>query len=277
MNIQKLKSLYPNGKTHAIGEKFSDSQLNLLVENQMFSIDKKELSTSEIGLLQSMFEPISQPQNEWYSFLLGQTNAPKNTSFRIIHYQTSAQDSLETFLSDMLTGKLALFPIGEKEGIYIEKTHSASFSIEEYQEFFAALDNDLSAQTLVYVGNFYDTQSFQTDFFLSERDNFHYLSQHAQEKKVYTLSEVFLYKNLASSFNDVAMLSYLKSKLKAHPDYIELIQALWKNQGSLAQSAKDLYLHRNSLQYKIKKIEEEFAISLRNMDDLLLFYLLSIY
>ena len=48
---------------------------------------------------------------------------------------------------------------------------------------------------------------------------------------------------------------------------------MWRNQGNLSKAAADLYLHRNTLQYRIDRFFDATGLSLKNMDDLALAYL----
>ena len=46
----------------------------------------------------------------------------------------------------------------------------------------------------------------------------------------------------------------------------EIILSLWENSAVLTKTAQQLYLHRNSLQYKIDKWEELTGLQLKRID-----------
>ena len=48
--------------------------------------------------------------------------------------------------------------------------------------------------------------------------------------------------------------------------------SLWENSAVLTKTAQQLYLHRNSLQYKIDKWEELTGLQLKELTDLTLCY-----
>ena len=52
----------------------------------------------------------------------------------------------------------------------------------------------------------------------------------------------------------------------------EIILSLWENSAVLTKTAQQLYLHRNSLQYKIDKWEELTGLQLKELTDLTLCY-----
>ena len=57
-------------------------------------------------------------------------------------------------------------------------------------------------------------------------------------------------------------------------DIQPIISALWKNQGNISSTAKDLFMHRNTLHYRLEKFFEQTGLSLKKMDDLIFCYLL---
>ena len=59
-----------------------------------------------------------------------------------------------------------------------------------------------------------------------------------------------------------------------NPELIQIISALWKAQGNISSAAKELFMHRNTLQYKVDKFQEQTKTNLKKMDDLFLCYLL---
>ena len=50
----------------------------------------------------------------------------------------------------------------------------------------------------------------------------------------------------------------------------EIVLSLWENSAVLTKTAQQLYLHRNSLQYKIDKWEELTGLQLKELTDLTL-------
>lgn len=53
----------------------------------------------------------------------------------------------------------------------------------------------------------------------------------------------------------------------------ELVEALWDSHGNLVQTAQSLYIHRNSLQYKLDKVYRQTGLQLKQLDDLAFAYL----
>ncbi len=53
----------------------------------------------------------------------------------------------------------------------------------------------------------------------------------------------------------------------------EIAENLVKNNLNIAQTSKEMHLHRNTLEYRLKKIEKHYGINLKNLNDLISFVL----
>ena len=57
-------------------------------------------------------------------------------------------------------------------------------------------------------------------------------------------------------------------------DMVDIIEAMWTSQTNLVQTAQKLFMHRNSLQYKLDKFHSLSGLNLKNLDDLAFCHLL---
>ncbi|KZU57781.1 helix-turn-helix domain-containing protein [Lactiplantibacillus plantarum] len=71
-------------------------------------------------------------------------------------------------------------------------------------------------------------------------------------------------------------LQALRNSLSLDSDNKQLIRALYHTQGNVRQAASKLFLHRNTLLYRIEKFERCNGLNLKNMDDLVYCYLLTL-
>ena len=65
---------------------------------------------------------------------------------------------------------------------------------------------------------------------------------------------------------------YLHQMILDQDQIQEIILSLWENGAVLTKTAQQLYLHPNSLQYKIDKWEELTGLQLKELTDLTLCY-----
>ncbi|SJZ95550.1 PucR C-terminal helix-turn-helix domain-containing protein [Pilibacter termitis] len=278
MNKKELCALYPQAKIIQSEKDFHHAKLNLLVESEVVAIPKGNLSKTEETLLKNLFSEVKQDYFQpWFRFLCGKGNAPKEMTYRVIQYQTTGEITHYTrLLSELLPTNFSFCNISKTHGFFLEEHSSFELSKEEYRDVFAALDNDLSVETFGYIGNFYHTSVTTSSLFQEEMKNFEYVATHFHTQGISTLSEVMLHKTALELRKESGILQYLKKELEQDSDMVEIIKQLWINQGSISHTAKYLNYHRNSLQYKMKKFEERYDFSLKDMNELYLCYLLVI-
>ncbi|MCM1295259.1 MAG: PucR family transcriptional regulator ligand-binding domain-containing protein [Muribaculaceae bacterium] len=96
------------------------------------------------------------------------------------------------------------------------------------------------------------------------------LLPHAKNKKVISISSMGIYKYLFDGNNHEEILEYCNDKLRKLEEYdhangtflCETLVSFYMNGFSMVRTAEALYIHRNSLQYRLKKIEELLGIEL---------------
>ncbi|OJG80289.1 hypothetical protein RV14_GL000658 [Enterococcus ratti] len=136
------------------------------------------------------------------------------------------------------------------------------------------MDADFAITTQAFVGTFhFPTQNFSNLFseerklFLEEKNFF------ALHGGTMSLPEVALHYYTKDKLSDNSfILGY--QKMIADADMEEIIVVLWKNLGNISSAAKSLFLHRNTLKYRIERFQELSGFNLKQANDLLFCYLL---
>ena len=60
------------------------------------------------------------------------------------------------------------------------------------------------------------------------------------------------------------LVEYYRRLLNKDTDIQPIISALWKNQGNISSTAKDLFMHRNTFTLSVGKVFEQTGLSLKN-------------
>jgi len=100
---------------------------------------------------------------------------------------------------------------------------------------------------------------------------------HSKNKKVISASVMGLYKFMFNSGNQEEILEYCSEKLRPLEEYdnangtilVETCWAYYLNGFSVTATADDMFIHRNSLQYRLKKIEELIGFPLDDYTEFL--------
>ena len=94
------------------------------------------------------------------------------------------------------------------------------------------------------------------------------------QNKVMTIMQAAL--NFYTQFNrnrSVIIKAY-QEYFKDKDDIKELVTNLYQVGGNVTQAAKNMFIHRNTLEYRIDKIAQNYYLNLHQMDDLVFCYLI---
>lgn len=89
---------------------------------------------------------------------------------------------------------------------------------------------------------------------------------------VYRFSQLYLWGIEQADLDLTPIKASLHQLIESQDQLQDIIVALWDNGAVVTKAAQQLYLHRNSLQYKIDKWEELTGLQLKNLTDLVLCY-----
>ena len=280
MKIDKLIQLYPTG---ILSTTASKEKLSLAVDGSYYLIDKKTLSNSEIQLLKHLFPfeefSINSDQHPWYLYLFKNQSLNYKGTFRIFHFHIQKpkeflQDEWQNSLKEIFQHQIDFFFFNNNEGVLVEKYNKNHFSFEELQGIFLTLDADFDSSTSVFIGSFYNSEQFSTNFFYEEQIIFKHEKIAQKQQTAFSLSNVSLHYFTKEAVANSSIMKNWQQNTFFDKDMKKIILSLWKNQGNISSTAKDLFMHRNTLHYRLDKFNEQTGLSLKKMDDLLFCYLL---
>ncbi len=284
MDKQYLINLFPeaNLTQHHLDSK---DYLSIPIENEWLSIPLESLTPREKDLLEHLtLHNKSHNQNPWAQFLLGNGSLPqsKAKALRLVqmHLEFKGTDIDKKYwkesISQLLSDVLEIIFITENNCLVIQgKSSSSLLTQTEMDGYFQTIEDDYSINLSVYVGQFWTTNTSLKAIWEEEIDIFNSQSKHITQSVV-TLSNLALPYYTEKGRGNSAILSELYKKVEHQSEWIDVIRALWKNQRNLTETAKSLYLHRNTLQYRIDRFEEQTHLGLKEINDLALAYLITL-
>lgn len=281
MTIEELVDLYPTGKIQT--EKSNMNDLSLPVDGKYFIINKDLLHETEIRLLEKLFPSkewtVNYQKHPWYGYLFNQIPLDIEGTFRVLQFQLKKpkeflQLEWEKSMKDIFPDLVDFFFINENDGALIEKYTGKNYSLEELKSIFLTLDADFDSSTTVFIGNFYVADDGFPQLFEEEQRIFKDERETLRGNSTFSLSAVALHYYTKNAMNQSAIVQALKKQLVLTPEVQQIILSLWHNQGNISSAAKDLYMHRNTLHYRLEKFYEQTGLSLKQMDDLVFCYLL---
>ena len=178
--------------------------------------------------------------------------------------------TMETVLPNLVD---CLF-ISSNQALLIEKRKENYYQKEELDGLFTALDDDFATFTQIFVGAFYPSEVDFTKIYREESRLFQEMLVE-NPKKCLSLSDCVLYLATSQNLNQYESLKALAKIFFVELEMKDVIHALWKNQANVSSTAKDLFMHRNTLLYKMEKFQQRFDLNLKELNDLLIVYLIS--
>lgn len=282
MKMNKLLALYPQAQKKSCPASEADI-LSFAVDDAFIWIKSDSLSQQETSLLKALFPIVSdQKKHPWHHYLFKDASCIQEKSFRLIQLHVESKGEFlkkewQDTILELFRYSADFFFYTDTDALLIEQKNCDYLDAAEINGIFLSLDADFDTTTSVFVGSFHSPGSDLVPLFAEERRIFL-----TEQNNLYTHSRTF-------SMQDVALHYYTKDVMKDSAlikSYIELIkqnemeeiiQELWNELGNVSSAAKTLFLHRNTLKYRIEKFQEQSGFKLKKANDLLFCYLLLIH
>lgn len=289
--IQKLLKEYSNARqiTSLKEDEFSHYQWYRDTQaDELIAFPAAELSSKEASLLKLMLEPVAAPvnqlTNEWEHYLFGEDSTcplPEGTAFRLVLFSFGKAPlfpeeghPLQFVFSDDST----IVQRDELNGFVVELQTANTLSLEELSSASQALETDLDVSTYFFAGSFHEANKATKDQLLLEIAWYNHHKSYIQRQKVSTTQSIIPFVIL-DRFKDVekqAQFSIINKAFDGDPELATVIRTLVENLSNVSSTAKLLYLHRNSLQYRLDKFSERTGIDLKSFHGSLIAYLASL-
>ena len=281
MIAKELLDWFPDGKI-LDQPVYKEGYLSLPLSNyQWLLLEEASLSEREkqlVALLTKQEQTISL--NPWYSYLIeGKGQAPQNfKKLQLVYCHLSyfQQENLTSWLEMMGT----LFPncqtvlqVGAQDYIFVLQQDKYTSVRSILTDTLEAVEYDFGVRLSIMLGQVWSQTGNQalSDLIKAERDLFKYWWRQGHQG-FHTFSQLYLW-SMGERIVDLRVVKeYLHQMIVDQDQIQEIILSLWENSAVLTKTAQQLYLHRNSLQYKIDKWEELTGLQLKELTDLTLCY-----
>ena len=252
-----------------------------LPNNQWFFLEEASLSEREkqlVSLLTQQEQTISL--NPWYSHLIeGKGQAPqtfKKIQLVYCHLSYFQQENLSSWLDMMRTlfpNYLTTIQVGAQDYLFVLQQDKYTSVRSILTDTLEAVEYDFGVRLSIMLGQVWSQTGNQSliEVIKAERDLFkNWWRQGHQGVQIF--SQLYLW-SLGEKQVDLRIIKdYLRQLIQDQDQIQEIILSLWDNSAVLTKTAQQLYLHRNSLQYKIDKWAELTGLELKDLTDLTLCY-----
>ncbi|WP_304652614.1 helix-turn-helix domain-containing protein [uncultured Ligilactobacillus sp.] len=282
--MTKLDDILQLYSTAEVSERpeLTPESVSFICEKGYLNLTNVDLTDRELELLRVLLgEPVKH-YDRWQAFLCGKGEKPsiegkvrfilgkvelKNSEFSLTTWKKALR---EMFMTEIL----ACFQLKNDEFVLVERVGPTSYESVDFLGIAQSLDAELNTKTKFFIGDPWPTELDLAQLFTEEQAMF----ERSTDKNTTVMTatkgalEYFTHQSRKQSY---LLKSYQRLFLK-DPQLKKIIQALYHTQGNTSLAAKKLYLHRNSLQYKLNRFAAESGLDVKKMDDLMFCYLLTL-
>lgn len=249
-------------------------------ENEWIGLLKSSVGEQELNLLKTLFtfveyEPVPEHSlaRKWYEFLLLDGAMPvqkSGTDYRFIQFHIHNNDTNRTEMEAALTGffteDVTIFWESNDKGIVIEEKTQTSLSEEELITMSETLESDFYVKISFYIGKQYPLSNQLPLQFRKEMEFFSFALAHINNTNIFTYERIFpayIAYHLPNEISQLVNTEILKLFQQDH-ELFSTIKIFLENNLNASMTAKKLYIHRNTLQYRLDKFTEKTGIGLKD-------------
>lgn len=288
--LDQLKSLYGRAFiSHANDNQEPDHFYWFQTEMGIpFGLRKSAVTDHEYQLLTLMFQAVDLPpkllskeERQWSSLLFeghGQTIELSNEAPRyLLHiYFKIPFKEMDSFREAVL----ALFD--ESPIILWRNNHTALLILKtrpnfgKTEEIAQLLAEDFYSDVKLFTGQALNDPNLAKPAFDLEESAFALARNSFPEKRSYAFEKVIpalLLSALPKDFLTPAFSSLLTAIKDEDPEWVTSLFAFFEHGMNITAASKSLFIHRNSLQYRLEKFAEKTGLDPKRFDDALFIYL----
>ncbi|WP_240257008.1 PucR family transcriptional regulator [Ferdinandcohnia quinoae] len=290
--IENLKKFYKDALITANTPEQMDKFIWFISEKgSFFGIDIKVITSQEIKLLSSLFTRFDSQQAEmtdiqasWYNFLYLNVDSllSSNHSFtqsQFILFQASRpisdRSEFQVALEALMPCEIILLWENDMNGVVIAVNSGELIEDVGYDEIIATLTSDFYVDIHLFIGRYHPINHLLPNEFSWEKKCFEKALLYLHKQKVSRLHDVIpfmILENIDHSLKD-RVKNVILQELQDDHELVETIKVFLESDLNVSNASKKLYMHRNSLQYRIDKFIEKTGIDIKHFQGAVTTYL----
>ncbi|WHY73254.1 PucR family transcriptional regulator [Fictibacillus enclensis] len=240
-----------------------------------FGIAKTAITSSELDLLHSLFTEaetdtrLSEQQIFWKNVISGDLQGEHpQVRFRFIHFflknDLSDQDAFLEAVSGIFPDEVTVLFMSGHHGVLIEPKTNETEELP-YDQVKSVLTADFYTDLDLFIGRWMDSYAEGAEQFRIEREMFSSIRPYLPPQEVYCREDLIPYLLLLHLDKSASQFisNLIPDELFKDRDLIHSIKIFLECNMNLSMAAKKLYIHRNSLQYRVDKFIEKTGIDVK--------------
>jgi len=282
--IQSLRKIFPSLRIHKAYNPNSEDYCWFITEDgELLSILKRDLGNKDKEILSVFLQPIQeefplQTENElvWFNRIFqNQAQEDKEANpYRFVYFDIEGESVdpilFKSAIEEVFSREIPILWKNKHEGVIIEdKRHE----LIDYTQIIDVLMSDLYVNIKFYVGQLHEDlsnihQRYESILATGK------LGIKLVKKPVFSYIDILPHMILQFVDNKVKqeLVENVLKDFKNDKETLKMIETFINCNLNISLTAKQLYLHRNSLQYRIDKFIEQTNIDIREFHHALAVY-----
>ncbi|PLR89934.1 PucR family transcriptional regulator [Bacillus sp. T33-2] len=289
--LHKLQNYFPGSKISSHPPEHGDTGFYWFhdgADSNWIGIPKKGVQASQLDLLKNLFEfndyenaaYLSGLALAWHRFLLQNGNLPPGgiADARFIQFSFTSPElerpALEEALKEFFPENIILW-LNESDGVIIEEKTEVYFPDEEVLSIAATFESDFFIRVSFYIGKFKNVNGELPSVFQREKHLFSQARILAPREKAFSFEKIFpliIAANLSEELQTI-LASDVLAALSEDEELMATMKVFLENNSNASLTAKKLYIHRNTLQYRLDKFMEKTGVNLKDFSSAITVYL----
>ncbi|SEO48427.1 PucR C-terminal helix-turn-helix domain-containing protein [Amphibacillus marinus] len=287
--IKRLKKIFPSLITvEQNSQATSDNYSWFTTEtNDVIGIKKEDINEKDHALLallltplSSAYPPITAREKQWFRLLFEDGSFPSQpvSKFRFIYFSLSKAEidpiDFRAAIDGLYSELPAIIWVTTDKGIIIEEKTSEDQNIKAYYEMIEVFASDFYVDVKFLVGPYLTDLNKANYYFKWIETCYSQINQYSIKA---VMTYVMAVPYLLPSLQDHDMINFLVAAIlkdcAEDESLLRTIQTYLESNSNTTLAAKEMYMHRNSLQYRIDKFIEKTGIDVKQFEGALSVYL----
>lgn len=290
--LDKLKVIFPSLKEAHTIQPLDSENYNWYIteESKIVGIPQDDLTDKERMLLETFLNPyhtnqqsITKREEQWIDVLFNHGDPDKlfeksQASFRFVYF-TLSDDTVDP--SEFREAIHGLFPNyvpiiweNNQQGVIIEEATMLEDEIISYDEIIDVLMSDFYMKVHLFLSPHFEKTGVIPHYYQWLKYSFDTVLSYENKPVIhYTSSVPYLLLEPLTEENINTIIETILQETIAEEELIKTIQIFLECNSNATLAAKKLYMHRNSLQYRVDKFIEKTGIDVKQFEGALAVYL----
>ncbi|TQS76592.1 hypothetical protein DX933_00360 [Ornithinibacillus gellani] len=276
--LKQLKTLFPSllPEAEINHDAKADYCLFITANKAVIGIHKQELQERDIQLLSAFLEPYNanfpvptSKELNWMEKIQQDSEDIAKRPYRFVYFSIPGKEIEPTTFKEAITEvfkqELPIIWNTAHEGIIIEEMSTENGEAISYKQIINVLMSDLYVKMNFFVGPFQSGFRYVTNHYNQILDSGKLIFTHT-DKNVLTYVEAIplMYVKQATSQMKDDIRTNILGEFAHDPDFLKTINMLFQCNLNISETAKKLYLHRNTLQYRLDKFYDQTGTDIRD-------------